>query len=125
MSVVWTEAVREIAGIKLHVVRGGSGPTVLVVHHDIGTVDRLSFYDALAAKFDVVIPHHPGWGESERPQWMRHPRDIAAIYSWLLADLGLTGVSLVGRGFGGWIAAEMASQSPVTYHKLVLLAPMG
>jgi hypothetical protein len=62
MSVVWTDQVKEIAGIKLHVSRAGSGPTVLVLHHDIGTVDRLPFYDALAAKFDVVIPHHPGWG---------------------------------------------------------------
>ena len=112
MSVVWTETVKEIAGIKLHVSRAGSGPTVLVLHHDIGTVDRLPFYDALAEKFDVVIPHHPGWGKSERPQWLRHPRDIAAIYAWLLADLGVAGVSLVGLGFGGWIAAEMASQAP-------------
>ena len=79
MSVAWTDTVKEIAGIKLHLARAGSGPTVLVLHHDIGTVDRLPFYDALAAKFDVVIPHHPGWGKSERPQWLRHPRDIAAM----------------------------------------------
>ena len=43
MSVTWTEADKEIAGIKLHVARSGSGPTVLVLHHDIGTVDRLLF----------------------------------------------------------------------------------
>ena len=125
MSVVWTDTVKEIAGIKLHVSRAGSGPTVLVLHHDIGTVDRLPFYDALAEKFDVVIPHHPGWGKSERPQWMRNPRDIAAIYAWLLADLGATGVSLVGLGFGGWIAAEMASQAPTAYAKLILVGAMG
>ena len=75
--------------------------------------------------FDVIVPHHPGWGKSERPAWLRHPRDIAAIYSWLLAELGLTSVSLVGLGFGGWIAAEMASQSPTTYHRLVLVGAMG
>jgi pimeloyl-ACP methyl ester carboxylesterase len=125
MSVVWTDTVKEIAGIKLHVTRGGSGPTVLVLHHDIGTVDRLPFYDALAARFDVVIPHHPGWGRSERPQWMRSPRDIAAIYAWLLADLDVSGVALVGLGFGGWIAAEMASQAPRGFAKLVLVGAMG
>jgi pimeloyl-ACP methyl ester carboxylesterase len=125
MSVVWTDTVKEIAGIKLHVTRGGSGPTVLVLHHDIGTVDRLPFYDALAARFDVVIPHHPGWGRSQRPQWMRSPRDIAAIYAWLLADLDVSGVSLVGLGFGGWIAAEMASQAPRGFAKLVLVGAMG
>jgi pimeloyl-ACP methyl ester carboxylesterase len=125
MSVVWTDTVKEIAGIKLHVSRAGSGPTVLVLHHDIGTPERLPYYDALAEKFDVVIPHHPGWGKSERAQWMRHPRDIAAIYSWLLADLGVSGVSLAGLGFGGWIAAEMASQAPQAYRNLVLVGAMG
>ena len=125
MSVVWTETVKEIAGIKLHVARAGQGPTVLVLHHDIGTVDRLPFYDALAEKYDVLIPHHPGWGKSERPQWLRHPRDIAAMYAWLLTDLNTAGVSLVGLGFGGWIAAEMASLSPSLYKKLVLVGAMG
>jgi pimeloyl-ACP methyl ester carboxylesterase len=125
MSIVWTEAVREIAGCKLHVARAGRGPMVLVLHHDIGTVDRLPFYDFLAAKFDVVIPHHPGWGKSERPQWMRHPRDIAAIYAWLLADLGVSGAALLGLGFGGWIAAEMASQAPLGFKNLILVGAMG
>lgn len=125
MSVAWTDTVKDIAGGKLHVSRAGSGPAVLVLHHDIGTVDRLPFYDALAEKFDVVIPHHPGWGKSERPAWLRHPRDIAAIHSWLLAELGVANVSLVGLGFGGWIAAEMASQSPTTYRRLVLVGAMG
>ncbi|MGE0222429.1 MAG: alpha/beta fold hydrolase, partial [Acetobacteraceae bacterium] len=125
MSVAWTETVKEIAGSKVYLRRAGSGPTVLVLHHDIGTPDDLPFYDALAAKFDVIIPHHPGWGKSERPQWLRHPRDIAAMSAWLLADLGARDVSLVGLGFGGWIAAEMASLAPETYRRMVLVGPMG
>ena len=125
MSVIWTESVKEIAGIKLHMARAGSGQPLLVLHHDIGTLDRLPFYDALAARFDVIVPHHPGWGKSERPHWLRHPRDIAAIYAWLLAELDLPGVSLVGLGFGGWIAAEMASQAPTAYQSLVLVGAMG
>ncbi len=125
MSVTWTDTAREIAGGKLHLSRAGSGRTVLILHHDIGTPDRLPFYDALAARFDVVIPHYPGWGRSERPQWLRSPRDIAAIMAWLLTDLGVQDVSLVGLGFGGWIAAEMASQAPSAFRRLVLVAPHG
>jgi pimeloyl-ACP methyl ester carboxylesterase len=124
-SVSWTEHSHTVAGGKLHVARAGSGRTLLVLHHDIGTVDRLPFYDTLAARFDVIIPHHPGWGKSDRPAWLRHPRDIAAIYQMLLADLGLADVSLVGLGFGGWIAAEMASLSPLQFRKLVLVGAMG
>jgi len=125
MSVAWTETVKEIAGTKVYLKRAGSGRTVLVLHHDIGTPENLPFYDALAAKFDVIVPHHPGWGKSERPQWLRHPRDIAAMSAWLLAEVGAKDVSLVGLGFGGWIAAEMASLAPEAYRRMVLVAPMG
>ena len=56
---------------------------------------------------------------------MRHPRDIAALYQWLLADLGVERASLVGLGFGGWIAAEMAALAPRDFHRLVLVGAMG
>jgi len=125
MTVAWTQTTREIAGGKLFLARAGRGRPLLILHHDIGTPENLSFYDALAAQFDVLVPHHPGWGRSERLSWMRHPRDIAAVHAWLLAALELSDVTLVGLGFGGWIAAEMASQAPASYHRLVLVGPMG
>jgi pimeloyl-ACP methyl ester carboxylesterase len=105
----------------MHLSRAGSGRPVLVLHHDIGTLDRLPFYDSLAERFDVLVPHHPGWGKSERPEWLRHPRDIAAMHAWMLADLGVEDVNLVGLGFGGWIAAEMVSQSPRSYRRVALV----
>src|ERR1041384_4536041 len=115
-GVSWNESERTIAGSKLHLMRAGSGRPVLVLHHDIGTLDRLPFYDALADRFDVIVPHHPGFGVEERPNWMRHPRDLAALYQWALADLGIERASLVGLGFGGWVAAEMAALAPRDFH---------
>src|SRR6476620_3314377 len=85
----WSEQNLELGDVKLRFLRGGSGRPVLVLHHDTGTLDDLPFYDALAGKFDVIVPRHPGFGVEERPNWMRHPRDIAALYQWLLADLGI------------------------------------
>src|SRR5918997_3023772 len=121
----WSEQNVELGDVKLRLLRAGSGRPVLVLHHDIGSVDRLSFYDALAEKFDVIVPRHPGFGVEERPNWMRHPRDIAALYQWLLADIGVERASLVGLGFGGWIAAEMAALAPRGFRKLVLVGAMG
>ena len=121
----WSEHTIELGEVKLRYRRGGSGRPVLVLHHDIGTLDDLPFYDALAARFDVIVPRHPGFGDPERPQWMRHPRDIASVYQWLLADLGIERASLVGLGFGGWIAAEMAALAPRDFHRLVLVGAMG
>lgn len=121
----WSEHDIELGEVKLHLWRGGSGRPVLVLHHDIGTPDRLAFYDALADRFDVIVPRHPGFGVPERPGWLRHPRDIASLYQWLLAELGVERASLVGLGFGGWIAAEMAALAPRDFHRLVLVGAMG
>jgi uncharacterized protein YjiS (DUF1127 family) len=99
MAVAWNEQRVQLGEVKLRLWRGGAGRPVLVLHHDISTPDRLPFYDALAENFDVIVPTHPGFGEPERPNWMRHARDIAALYQWLLADLGVerAGVDRVGR----------------------------
>ena len=121
----WTEHSLELAGGKLHVTRAGKGPTVLVLHHDIGTPDKLAFYDQLAQTHDVIVPHHPGWGKSTRLEWMRSVRDIAVIYRGMLAQLGVKQSTLVGLGFGGWIAAEMATMGPSDVSRLVLVGPMG
>ncbi|MDQ5832039.1 MAG: alpha/beta hydrolase, partial [Actinomycetota bacterium] len=66
-----------------------------------------------------------GYEGSERPDWLRNVRDIAVIYQSLLAERGLTGVSLLGLGFGGWIAAEMATMAPTAFRRLVLVGAMG
>ena len=126
MAPIWSEAIIELGGVKLRVARCGAGRPVLVLHHDIGTPDRLPFYDALAANFDVIVPLHPGFGiKAERAAWLRHPRDLAALYQWLLAELRLQGVSLVGLGLGAWIAAEMATFAPRDFRALVLVGAMG
>src|SRR5580693_4245532 len=124
-GVAWTESAVEFPGWKLHLSRAGSGKPALVLHHDIGTPDRLRFYDALAAKYDVLVPHHPGYSRSQRPDWMRSVRDIAVIYRGLLSELKIGNAALVGLGFGGWIAAEMASMAPADLSRLVLVGAMG
>jgi len=129
MAAAWREQTIELGDARLRVMRAGptdrGGRPVLVLHHDIGTPDRLAFYDRLADKFDAIVPQHPGFGSEERPPWLRHPRDLAALYQWLLAELGAERASLVGLGFGGWIAAEMAALAPRDFHRLVLVGAMG
>ncbi len=115
----------DVAGGQVHLLRGGAGDPLLVLHHDIGNPGWLPFYQDLAREFAVYVPSHPGYGQSSRPSWMRSVRDVAVVYQWLLADLGLDGVSLVGLGFGGWIAAEMATMAPRGFRRLVLVGATG
>jgi pimeloyl-ACP methyl ester carboxylesterase len=56
---------------------------------------------------------------------MRNVRDVAVAYQLLLASIGVTNVTLIGLGFGGWIAAEMATMSPPAIRRLVLVGAMG
>ncbi|MGH7334745.1 MAG: alpha/beta fold hydrolase [Candidatus Rokuibacteriota bacterium] len=128
-AVSWVSETVPIAGSGLHVARGGAGAPVMVLHHDIGSLERLAFYDDLARHFAVLVPSHPGYDKSPRQDWMRSVRDVAVLYQWLLAQHQLTRapgtVSLIGLGFGGWIAAEMASMAPRAFRRVVLVGAMG
>ena len=79
----------------------------------------------LAENHRVVVPDMPGWGGSERPAWARDPRDIAIIVTRLLARLELDDVKLVGLGFGGYVAAELATMNPSRLARLVLVGAAG
>ena len=125
MSTHWTSETVSTAGVNLRVARAGTGAPLLVLHHDIGAPERLPFYDALARDFTVLAPTHPGYDGSERPAWLRNVRDVAAVHQALLARSELAGVTLVGLGFGGWIAAEMATMSPRAFERLILVNAMG
>jgi len=126
MPVEWKEAAHSVAGTNVRIKEAGSGAPVLVLHHDIGTPESLPFYDKLAESHRVIQPIHPGWGlTSERPEWMRSVRDIAAMYRMDLAAHGIEKAHLVGLGFGGWIAAEMMTMAPNDTGKAVLVGAMG
>jgi len=122
---MWSAESVRVAGQTLSVRKAGAGDPLLLLHHDVGSPSGLPFCDVLARHFTVYVPAHPGYEGSERPEWLRSVRDVAVMYQWLLADLGLAGVSLVGLGFGGWIAAEMATMSPAAFRRLVLVGAMG
>ncbi len=125
MSNGYTESTVEVAGLPIEVRRGGDGPSVLVIHHETGNPGWLEFHDALSAQRDVILPTLPGWDGTERGDWMRSVRDIAAVCSLLLDELGIDNVTVVGLGFGGYIAAEMATANQSRLSGLVLVNAMG
>jgi pimeloyl-ACP methyl ester carboxylesterase len=118
------ETVR-VAGSGIHVMRGGSGDPVLVLHHDIGNPSWLPFYESLAVDHAVIVPDLPGWGQSERADWIQSVRDLAALMHHLEDQLNLDEITLVGLGFGGWLAAEMATMDQRRYRRMILSGSFG
>ena len=121
----YTESNIEVAGLPIQVRRGGDGPSVLVIHHETGNPGWLEFHSALAASRDVILPTLPGWDGTERGDWMRSVRDIAAVCSLLLDALGVGDATLVGLGFGGYVAAEMATANQSRLNGLALVNSVG
>jgi len=121
----YTERAVELGGLTLHLLQGGAGSPVLVLHHDVGNPGWLPFHEGLAGQASVTVPSYPGYGASPRADWMRSVRDLAVVEQWLLASLDLGAVSLIGLGFGGWVATEMASMAPRLFRRLVLVGAMG
>ena len=124
-AVSYTEGELALATGKIKYLEQGSGPPVVILHHSWGSPGWLPFHDRLAQDHRVIVPDMPGWGGSERPTWARDPRDIAIITTRLLARLDLVDVKLVGLGFGGYVAAELATMNPSTLAHLILVGAAG
>ena len=121
----WTEEFVEVAGTTLRLVKGGSGPPLLLLHDEFGHQVQLRYHDTLAEDYTVHIPTHPGFSETGRLDWIMNMRDLAGWYLEALDDLTLGQVNLMGFSLGGWLAAEMAAMSPDQFSKVVLVAPAG
>ena len=121
----WTESTNEVAGLSVRYLQGGSGPNAVVLHHSSGNLGWVPFYEALAQNFTVTVPDLPGYGQSERPVWARDPRDIAILMSRFLAQVAPDKPTLVGLGFGGFIAAELAAINQERVGSLVLVGAAG
>jgi pimeloyl-ACP methyl ester carboxylesterase len=103
----------------------GDGPPLLFLHGIDHFAQHAAFFDALARKFRVIAPRHPGFGNSPRPVWMRQIGDLAYLYLDLIDRLALDKVLLVGASFGGWLAMETAIRSTARIDRLVLIDTLG
>jgi pimeloyl-ACP methyl ester carboxylesterase len=114
-----------VGGVRTHLLRGGRGAPVLVLHPEFAANQWFPYHDALAARFQIIAPDHPGFGESERPEWLDQMDDLVFHYIDLLDALSLDRVSIVGTSLGGWIAAELAVVHPERVRHLVLVGAAG
>jgi pimeloyl-ACP methyl ester carboxylesterase len=113
-----------IRGCNIRLMHGGAG-RALVVLHDAGGASWLPFMRTLTARFEVIAPEHPGFGESDTPDWLDTVHDLAYFDLDLLAELDLDRVHLVGLSLGGWVAAELAVRDTSRLASLTLVGAAG
>jgi len=121
----FTQRFIELDGCRVNLRRGGSGEPLLFLHGAGGAPAILPFMEKLAARFDVLVPEHPGYGLSGEPGWLDNIHDEAYFYLDFLRALDLRNVTLVGNSMGGWIAMEMAVRDTSRLKSLVLVSPAG
>jgi len=122
-----TERIVDIQGIQTHLFEAGvpSAPPVLYLHGtNLGNL-WLDYHNALSQHFHIFAPDTPGFGLTERPDWMRDMSDYILYFRDLLDTLGLRKASIIGHSLGGWMAAEMAVWYPERIDKLVLSNAAG
>lgn len=113
-----------VAGLPVHLTRAGDDAPLVVFHHSTGPLWS-EMNDLLARSFTVIAVELPGFGRSARADTDRSPRDLAIRMSQLLEVLDVDRVHLLGRGFGGWVASELATMSQGRLVSMTLVGCAG
>lgn len=97
----------------------GDGTPFVYLHSTLGEAFMwFPFYQAWARQFRVLVPTHPGFGQSGGFDEIDTVEDLAFHYVELFDALGLEEVILGGVSLGGWIAAEFAVRWPERVRRL-------
>jgi len=113
-----------VDGIRSVVYSAGAGPDV-VYFHGGGTFHGFEWARDWLTRFHVILPQHPGFGESADDPDITAMADYVVHYAALFDALGLTRFGLSGASLGGRMATEFALTHPAKVRRMVLAAPAG
>jgi pimeloyl-ACP methyl ester carboxylesterase len=94
--------------LEITLTESGAGRPVLILHGGGGPFTVAGIANHLAETMHTIIPTHPGWNGTSRPEWFSGVDDLALAYHQILEDNDLTNVLVIGSSMGGWIGSEMA-----------------
>jgi pimeloyl-ACP methyl ester carboxylesterase len=115
----------KIGDVGVSLRRAGKGPPLLFLHGADGYSQWLPFFDALAERYELIVPEHPGFGASDDPPLIRSVSDMAMFYLDFLETLQLRDLHIVGHSLGGWIAAEILVRDRSRAKSLTLISSAG
>ncbi len=115
----------KIEDAEIEVVRFGEGSPIFLLESEEQLERDLPFVRELAKTRQIIIPSPPGFGRSNRPDWVTNPDDISYLYLDVLRLLNIHEAVMIGFSLGGWIAAELATKNDTRLRKLVLVDAYG
>lgn len=119
------ESFLTVKDCRIRLRRSGKGPSMVYLHGADGAALIAPFMTRLAEHYDLLIPEHPGYGQSQETDWLENIHDLAYFYLDLFDHLQLKEVHLVGSSIGGWLAMEIAVRSPERIRSMTLVGPAG
>ncbi len=122
-----TEKSVQVDDHKIAYLEGGSGPAVILIHGFSGEKDHWSrFARHLTARYHVIIPDVPGFGESSKIESARY--DIESQTKRIerfLTILKIGSFHVAGNSMGGRIAGQLALKDPGQVLTLALFDSSG
>ena len=106
----------------------GTGAPVLLLHGGGGPGTVAPFVPLLAERLAaarVLVPTHPGFAGTERPDGLTTIPQLAELYVRLMDELDLQDVTVVGSSIGGWIALELALARSPRVARVALVDSVG
>jgi pimeloyl-ACP methyl ester carboxylesterase len=106
----------------------GDGPPLVLLHGGYGTwAHWIRVIQPLSARFRLLVPDMPGFGESEAPRQPHSAEGIATALAEGIAEIlgDAAQLQISGFSFGGVIAGHLAAQLGERVRTLVLVAPGG
>src|ERR1700688_3988076 len=88
--------------VDLVVEERGEGKPFLLLHGGAGPASMGRFAGMLAERHQVrvIIPTHPGFARTKRPDELKSIKGLAQVYSALLDHLGVDDVTVIGNSVG-------------------------
>ncbi len=118
----------EVNGLNIHYQEVGEGPTIVLVH---GIMSSLQTWDdwvlELSKSYRVISLDVPGFGLTGAPEKVNDLNEeyLLNTFAKFIDFIELDNFSLAGNSLGGYIAAQYASNYPKRVDNLILLDPVA